>query len=515
MRSLSTLKNVAMSLLYEVMLILFGLVVPRLIIGTYGSEVNGLTSTITHILQILNILQAGAVGASIFQMFKPVAEKDYYQVSKVIEASRRYFRKIGTIFLLLVLIVTPFMSVGTESALEIWEKALAFIILGVNGAFYFFFTSWFDILFSSHQKRFMMSLAGMIDKLLYYGLVFLFIFLRLHFIWLYVATLMGTVAHVLFLYIIYRKEFKPKLVKVAPDPDFKINNKGYLLCNQIATQMVDGMPTVMITSISGLTSASVYAVYNLVQNMIKMVVRTIQLSVSEVFGNLVVSDNEGRVRRVYDLLEFVFFLAAVVLCCCAAFLFMPFIYLYTDGNALDVNYLYPLLAVVIVAYDVVYCMYMPCYTLTNVYGLFKETYLQAIICAVMAVLVAFGLGLVYWPLVMLGPVFYYVSTLMYRLIVARRHIPWFRCGGFFRRMVMVGLSVALSVYLSTRVYAEGYVTSWLAWIGHAVLCGCMVLLVTGIYVLLFERPAAKGLLSYAKRLLSKMFSKKQPDASKG
>jgi len=139
MRSLSTLKNMIMSLTYEIMLVLFGLIVPRLIIETYGSEVNGLTSTITHILTILNLLQAGAVGASIFRMYKPVADKDYLEISKIIDSSRRYFYKIGVIFLLLVLIVTPFMSVGTESALAVWEKASAFIILGINGAFYFFF----------------------------------------------------------------------------------------------------------------------------------------------------------------------------------------------------------------------------------------------------------------------------------------------------------------------------------------------------------------------------------------
>ena len=73
MRSLSTLKNMIASLACEIMLVLFGLVVPRLIIETYGSEVNGLTSTITQVLSILNLLQAGAVGASIFQMYKPIA----------------------------------------------------------------------------------------------------------------------------------------------------------------------------------------------------------------------------------------------------------------------------------------------------------------------------------------------------------------------------------------------------------------------------------------------------------
>ncbi len=508
MRSLSALKNVIMSLLYEVMLILFGLVVPRLIIETYGSEVNGLTSTVTHVLSILNLLQAGAVGASIFQMYKPVADKDYLQVSRVIDSSKRYFRKIGLIFLLLVFVITPFMSAGVESEIALWEKAFAFILLGLNGSFYFFFTSWFDILFSSHQKRFVISAAGIAERLFYYAMIFGIIFLKLHFVWMYVATLLGTVLKILILYAIYRKEFKPLLVPVEKDNSFKIQNKGYLLCNQIATQGVDAMPSVMITSIAGLSSASVYAVYNLVQNMIKMVVRTVQLSISEIFGNLVVSEKEERVKSVYNLMEFAFFVLASVLCSCASFLFMPFIFLYTDGNGLDVNYLYPILAVLIVAYDVFYCMYMPTYTLTNVHGLFKETYLQAIISAVISVILAVFLGSVYWPLVMAGPVFYYVSSLIYRMIVAKKKVAWLKIGSFLRRMAVVVMMVAASVLLSTLVYGNGYSGSWVSWILQAVVCGVGTVLILLVYVLLFERKEFVALFGYAKNLLLKKVKKK-------
>lgn len=500
------------SLAYEIMLILFGLIVPRLIIETYSSEVNGLTSTITHILSILNLLQAGAVGASIFEMYKPVAEKDYYQESLVLESSRRYFRKIGLVFLLLITVLAPIMGVGIQSSISAWERTFAFILLGVNGAAYFFFTSWYDILFSSHQKRFLLSVVGVVERLLYYALLFVVILLKFHFVWMYVATLAGTCIKVLLLYLIYCRQYKALLVKVRPDKTFKIKNRGYLMCNQIATQAVDGMPTVMITSVVGLANASVYAVYNLVQNMIKMVVRTIQLSVSEVFGNLVVSESEERVRRVYDLMEFVFFLAAIILCCCAGFLFMPFIYLYTDYNSLDVTYLYPALAMAIVAYDAIYCLYMPCYTLTNVYGLFKETYLQAVICAVIAIAGSLTCALIYWPLVMLGPVFYYLSSLVFRLIIAKRRIPWLRLSSFIRRMAMVVLSVVLSVALSTVVYANGYLASWWQWIFHAVLCGLAVLGIVGVYSLIFERSAVKGLFRYAKQLVMKKFGrKKSPD----
>lgn len=503
MRSLSTIKNVVMSLLYEIMLIIFGMIMPRFIISTYGSEVNGLTSTINQVLSVLNLLQAGAVGASVFQMFKPVAEKDYYQISLIIESSKRYFRKIGLLFLILVMVLAPIISAYTESSFSLLDKILAFAILGINGSLYFFFISWFDILFSSHQERFVLSMAGMVEKIIYYGILFGIIGFKLHFVWMYVAVLVGTCTKILYLYWKYNKVFKSKMVKVVLDGSFRINNRGYLLCNQIATQSVDALPTILITTLQGLSAASVYAVYFLVQNMIKMVVSTVQLSVSEVFGNLVVSESAEKVQRVYGIMEFVFFLVAMVLCSCSAFLYMPFIYLYTGGNTFDVNYLFPILACEIVIYSLIYCMYMPCYTLTNVHGLYKQTYLQAAICAIIAIILAVGLGLLYWPLVLLGPVFYYVSAMIWRLYVSKKHIIWLRLHDFVRRMIVLIFVVIISMVVSTCIYNQGYPDSWFLWLAHACVFLGVVASITALYVLLFERETFKSLLVYGMNILKR------------
>ena len=190
---------------------------------------------------------------------------------------------------------------------------------------------------------------------------------------------------------------------------------------------------------------------------------------------------------------------------------MPFIYLYTDCNSLDITYIYPILAMMIVAYDVIYCMYMPCYTLTNVYGLFKDTYLQAVICAVIAIVGSLVGGLIYWPFVMLGPAFYYLSSLVFRLIVAKQKVSWLRLSSFIRRMVMVSFSVALSVALSTVVYSTGYLVSWWQWIFHAVICSGAILCVLCVYVLAFEHPVVKEMARYVKQLFAKKSGKKGAD----
>ena len=52
-------KNIIFSLLNQVVTIVVGLIVPRLIIKTYGSETNGLINSITQFLGYITLLDLG------------------------------------------------------------------------------------------------------------------------------------------------------------------------------------------------------------------------------------------------------------------------------------------------------------------------------------------------------------------------------------------------------------------------------------------------------------------------
>ena len=89
--------NIIFALILESLQVVCNLIFPRLIIKTYGSSINGLTSTIGTMLTVINLIQAGAVGAATYEMFKPVSEKDYFTISRIYKSSRSYFSKLGFI----------------------------------------------------------------------------------------------------------------------------------------------------------------------------------------------------------------------------------------------------------------------------------------------------------------------------------------------------------------------------------------------------------------------------------
>lgn len=510
MRSFNFLRNAIVSILYELIIIAFSLVVPRLIIGAYGSEVNGLASTINNVLHILTLLQAGAAGASIFQMFKPVAEKDYEKISIIMDSSRRYFCLIGSIFMVLVFAVSPVFGLLAKSeTVSFTEKLLAFLILGANGSLYIFFVSYFDVLFSSHQKRFVIYLAGIIDKIVYYGLIILIVLLKLDFMWMYVVAFLGTCVRILVLYGIYLRTYKPLIKKVPKSVKFKIPNKGYLLCTQISMQLITSVPTIILSVASGLKVASVFAVYYLVYNTVKIFINIIQLSVNEVFGNFIVTKPDDEVQKTFSLLDFVFAGVGIVLIGLVAFLYQPFIYVYTDFNSLDYNYMYPLLSFVVVGLLIFSTVNHSYSTLVNVKGYYKETYVQNLVFACIGAGLSIGLMFISWPLVVVGPVFYYASIYVYNMYICKKKIGWVKLLPSIRRLIALITITAGAFIVSHFIFPDGLVSGWGTWILYALLGGVAVAVLLAVYVLIFERKEIKGIWSYVKSILGKLIGKKK------
>lgn len=507
MRSFNSLRNVSIAILYEIVILAFGLIVPKLITTTYGSEVNGLTTTVNYVLQILNLLQAGAAGASIFQLFKPVAEKDYEKVSVIMDATRKFFCKIGTIFLICVFALSPLFGLFVNgNNVGFTEKFLAFIILGVNGATYMYFFTYFDVLFSSHQKRFILSLSRIVGKVAYYGMVIAIALLRLNYMLIYVATVISTLIDVLILYVVYRKELRPLIQKVPKDNNFKIPNKVYLFVDQVAIQSIASIPVVFASLIADLNTASVISYYYLVFNTVRMIVNTMQLSVCEVFGNFIVSKSESEIKRVFNLLDFCFAVVGIFAAICTAFLFSAFMFVYTDGNTLTdkvgnfVNYMVPSLPVLFVVLFIFFCVKQPYYMLTNVYGLYKETYLQSAISAVIGFGISLGLGLLFWPCVLLGPIFFEFSSYVYRITVAKKNLKWLSFKKSLLRFAVMLIGAA-GGFLAERFFYGAYPTAWIEWIVAALITVCVSAALLGIYTLLFERKELLSTLSYGKAIL--------------
>lgn len=492
----------AFSLGYEFFIFAIGLILPRIIILSYGDAVNGLTQTITRLLTLINLIQAGAVGASIYQMYKPVADGDYKTQSEILYASRKYYSRLGVIYLVIAALISiPYGFYLAEDDLSAIEIILSFLILAVNGSIHFFFTSRYDIFFSSHQKRYILTISSFAERIAYYVVLFLVVSGNLHFICMYIAHLFGGVARTVVNEIYYRKLSKGKIDPNPENKNYKIKDRKNLMLNSIGTEMITAAPTVIITTFIGLAYSSVFSVYALIYTSMKTIINSVQLSVSAIFGNLVAKAKDEKIARVFNILVYIFISTGALLASCTAFMIMPFINIYTKGfDSLD--YKVPVLAIFVVAYIVIFSVRIVYAFVSTVYGLFKEMCKLTLTLGAVGVAISTIATILFgMPYVMVGVLLFHASYTVSLLLIFKKRIPWFTLKKLPVRLIFLCLMPTISFALYYMDIVK--IASFAQWAVVAVIFALIVCCVLLAYSLIYERKEFFALLNYLKKIVTK------------
>ena len=85
--------NLISSFIYQIVLISLSFLLPRLYLENFGSEVNGVLSTIKQIFIYMFLLEAGVGLATTQVLYNKIGEKNYISSSEVLSATNIYYRR--------------------------------------------------------------------------------------------------------------------------------------------------------------------------------------------------------------------------------------------------------------------------------------------------------------------------------------------------------------------------------------------------------------------------------------
>ena len=91
-----SIKNLVYTAMSQLISIAFGLILPRLFVTSYGSEVNGLLNSLGNFLICLSLFEAGVGAASLQALYGPVGQDQWDDIYGILSATNEYYRKTGT-----------------------------------------------------------------------------------------------------------------------------------------------------------------------------------------------------------------------------------------------------------------------------------------------------------------------------------------------------------------------------------------------------------------------------------
>ncbi len=492
MRTKRTVINIVTSLIYQILVLLVGFYVPRLIIQTYGSRINGLNSTISQILNIINFLQAGLVGASIYEMYSQIANNDNDGEASIYYASKHHFDRLSSYFFLLSIFIIPYLHFSKSGEeLKLYEIVLTVLLMGVNSLLLFKYFTVYDILFSSHEEKYILIISQAINKLIYYLFLFCCVIFRMNYIYIFIGNLFATIICLLFLKYRYKIEYQEKF-KRAQVREYKIKNQYHLFANQIMQQVNESMPIIVISGIYSLSYASVYSVYLLVCNFIKTIFITILNAISAGFGNLNAYGNKDKTQKVFDIIDYLIFSLSLIIIFPMAILLNSFIDIYTsDLN--DIVYRNNILSIMCIIYTLSYIYYsLYDFALTNM-GLFSKVIKPTIIIAIISSFTTIVCTKTNYAIALSGIIFFYISLSAVRIRAISKKINISLQAFFLRPFILVFL-ICIGCFIRNEING---VKQWLL---SGVLAEMISLILLILYSVLFEKKCLHDLFVYVKEV---------------
>lgn len=480
------LKNVVFSGLLSIVTMLVGFILPKIILTYYGSEINGLVSSITQLVGYFTLVEAGLSSASVFALFDPLAKKDTKKINEVVSTTKSFYYKSGLIFLVIVLILSviyPFMiKTAMVGTLDVF---LLVIVIGFTGIIDFFALAKYRSLLTADQKSYVISIATIVQLLIHTSIIVVCSLFKMNIVLIRFIALISVLIRSQILILYTNKNYKNINFNLKPQKKL-LSKRWDALYMQILGSFQVSSPYMILTFFSNLINVSVYTIYNMVMMGINNLLSIFISGLSSSFGEIIAKKEQKVLQKSYNDFEYIYYNLLTMIYSVSFVLLLPFIKIYTR-NITDANYIDPLISFLFVLNGLLYNIKTPQGMLIHSAGLYKETKIQNTIQGL--IILIFG--------VLLTPKFGVVGILIasilsniYRTIELLFFIPKTVTKLPIKKTVLRQLKILLLTTIIIVVcscFNPFSIYSWVKWIVYGLLYIIVSLIIVVVFDFFFEK----------------------------
>lgn len=467
--------NIVASLGLQVVTIVSGFVLPKIILMYFGSNVNGLVASINQFLNYVTLLEGGIGSVLMASLYSPLYKKDTKKVSQIINAATHFFRNLSIIYVFYALVFALIYPIFIKTQFSYGYMVLLIVVLAMNLFFQYFLSISYRILLNADRKvSFVAIIQSIMILLNLIGMVILVRFFKdIVIIKAFSALVFMIQPIALYMYIkkqykIDKKDGKDKETEKHRWDGLGINTAFFIHSNT---------DIVILTIFTSLSDVSIYSVYFLVVKALKTIVSSVSSAIAPSFGRALAGQDEEKINQSFNLFEFGICTVTVVLFTCGMILVTPFIDVYTQGVS-DANYHQTVFGILLMLSEMIYCYRDPyvvaAYSAGHIKQVSKYAYFEAAINIFISVILASRFGIIG---VTIGTIIAMAYRMIMHVIYLRKNILYRPIYRFAKLFMFSSLSTFLSMLISFCFF-DMSVTSYFEWIFLAICVLSVVLIIT-------------------------------------
>ena len=505
-RGEKALLNSLVNFVSQVVTMICGFILPRLILRTFGSGYNGITSSVSQFLSVIALLRAGVGGATRASLYKSLAAHDTIRISATVRATEIFMRKIALIFLGIVAVFSVVYPFLVQDEYEWWFSASLVLIISLSTFIQYFFGITYQMLFQADQRQYITALLGIGATIL--NTLIASILIKLG-VGIHGVKLGSAIAYSITPIVTNCLAKKYYHLDRYVKPDFSsISQRWDAFFHQLASFIHSNTDITLLTLFTNTKEISVYTVYYLVANGLKNVMNTMVVGVESAFGNILAKNEIDILKMNVIYYETLLHIVSSILFGAAIVLVTPFIKVYTKGVT-DVNYTRYMFGYLAMIGEMLFVLRSPYEALVNAAGHFKQTKKIAFIEAGLNLIVSI---IMIRQFELVGVVIGTVIAIAYRnlaygiyisnMIIHRKHSV------FIVRFIITAITV-VSIFGVSQILPKPEMSSYFNWGLYAIEITAIASLLTAIINLFFYKKEVLQLVKKLSTILIRRLNRKK------
>lgn len=474
MRKKLLAKNTVASLLSQITALVCGFILPRLFLEYFGSEVNGLVNSITQFLGVISFLELGVGAVVQSSLYKPLADGDKQQVSRVMVSADRFFRRLAQILLGYVLILVAVYPLIANQSFGYLYTATLIAAISISSFAQYYFGIVNSLLLNADQRGYIQYNAQTITVVLNTVVCVFMIKLGGSVQLVKLTTSLIYLARPLILRIYVSRMYQIDW-KIQYDKE-PIQQKWNGVAQHIAAVVLDGTDTIVLTLLSTLSNVSIYSVYFMVIRGVKTLFLSMTNGIQSLLGELWARQELNELRETFGWSEWCIHTGTTYVFACTAALIVPFVRVYTAGIN-DANYIQPAFAILLTLANAMHCLRLPYNIMVLAAGHYKQTQKNYIVAAtiniVLSVLTVKAWGLIGVAIGTLAAMAYQTVWLA---IYDSKHFVFWPMKAVVKQFVVDSVTATCIVMLSGMLTMRS--VSYLSWIILAIVTALLAIIIT-------------------------------------
>ena len=368
--------NLLSGIVYQIILIGISFLLPRLYLENFGSEVNGVLSTVKQIFVYMTLLEAGIGLATMQALYKPVAEENHDKTCAILSATNRFYAKTGIMYAAIVLLLAFVYAFLIPTSIAPAELFAIILLTAIPSLFSYFVQAKYRILLEVDGRKYVVTNSETVLQLLSNIGKILVLLLTDSLVLIQLVYCLLALMQLGYIYLHAKRRYPWLNLRAKPD-DAAIAQRKSVLVHQISGMVFNNTDVLLLSVLCDFKVVSVYSIYNIFFSQVQTFITSITSGFSFALGQMFQTNRE-KFMKVYNVYETFYIMATFVIYTLMAVFLLPLIQIYTQGIH-DADYTNVYLVLLFVLMNLLANGKLPSNHVLEYSGKFEETRSHAII----------------------------------------------------------------------------------------------------------------------------------------